>query len=90
MGKESKLVKIYSTDWCYDCKAMLKFFEEKNIAYKVFHVDQDQGAVERLMQLCGGKKIVPTLEIGKKVYVNPSVEFMQTIVSPIKNGLNRI
>ena len=41
MIKSPAFVKMYSADWCHDCKAMLTFFEEKNVAYKVFHVDQD-------------------------------------------------
>jgi glutaredoxin len=83
MNKNSSFVKMYSAEWCHDCKAMLIFFEEKNVAYKVYHVDQDQQATDRLIKLCNGKKIVPTLQIGKKVYINPSIEYMKSIVNPI-------
>jgi glutaredoxin len=86
MNEESALIKMYSADWCHDCKAMLKFFEEKNVAYKVYHVDHDPQAVKQLMKLCDGKKIIPTLEIGNKVYINPSIEFMQDIVNPLDNS----
>jgi len=73
-------VKMYSADWCHDCKAVLSFFEEKNIDYKVINVDTDPKAIERLKQLCDGKKIVPTLEINGKVYINPSIEILNSII----------
>jgi glutaredoxin len=73
-------VKMYSADWCHDCKAVLTFFEEKNIDYKVINVDTDPKAIERLKQLCGGKKIVPTLEINGKVYINPTIDTLNGII----------
>jgi len=73
-------VKMYSADWCYDCKAVLSFFEEKNIDYKVINVDSDPKAVEKLKQLCDGKKIVPTLEINGKVYINPTIDTLKSII----------
>jgi glutaredoxin len=59
---------------------MLSFFEEKNIDYKVINVDTDPRAVEKLKQLCGGKKIVPTLEINGEVYVNPPIDTLKNII----------
>ena len=73
-------VKMYSADWCHDCKAVLSFFEEKNIDYKVINVDSDPKAVEKLKQLCDGKKIVPTLEINGKVYINPTIDTLKGII----------
>jgi len=73
-------VKMYSADWCHDCKAVLSFFEEKNIDYKVINVDSDPKAVEKLKQLCDGKKIVPTLEINGKVYINPTIDTLNSII----------
>jgi glutaredoxin len=73
-------VKMYSANWCHDCKAMLSFFEEKNIDYKVINVDTDPRAIEKLKQLCGGKKIVPTLEIDGEVYVNPPIDKLKSLI----------
>jgi len=73
-------VKMYSANWCHDCKAMQSFFEEKNINYEVINVDADPRAIERLKELCGGKKIVPTLEINGEVYVNPPIDTLKDLV----------
>ena len=83
MENSMPFVKMYSTDWCHDCKALLSFFEEKNVSYKVIHVDTDPQAIEKLKLICGGKKIVPTLEIEGKVYINPSVEYLKSVVNPL-------
>jgi glutaredoxin len=80
MENSMTFIKMYSADWCYDCQAMLSYFEEKNIAYKVINIDHEPHAVEKLKQLCGGKKIIPTLEIEGEVYVNPSVDHLKQIV----------
>jgi mycoredoxin len=73
-------VKMYSTNWCHDCKAMQSFFEEKNIEYEVINVDTDPRAIETLKKLCGGKKIVPTLEIKGAVYVNPPIDTLKGLI----------
>ena len=75
-----EFVKMYSANWCYDCKAMLSFFEEKNVSYKVINVDNNPKAVEKLMQLCDGKKIVPTLEIKGEVYINPTLDSLKDLI----------
>ena len=89
MEHSSPFVKMYSTDWCHDCKTMLSFFEEQNVAYKVFHVDSDPLAVEKLKEICGGKKIVPTLEIEGKTYMIIIKSITNIEKSSIKNmGFN--
>jgi glutaredoxin len=75
-----EFIKMYSAEWCHDCKAMLSFFEEKNVSYKVINVDTDPQAIERLKQLCGGKKIVPTLEIKGEVYINPTLDSLKDLI----------
>ena len=73
-------VKIYSADWCHDCQAILSFFEKQNIDYKVINVDTDPKAIEKLKRLCGGKKIIPTLEINGKVYINPTIDTLTSMM----------
>lgn len=75
-----KFVKMYSADWCFDCKAMVTLFEENNVAYKLFDVDSDPKAIEKLKVLCGGKKIIPTLEIEGQVYVNPTLDSVSKLI----------
>ena len=73
-GGGMHFVKMYAADWCPDCQAMLSFFEKNDVAYKVINVDKNIQAVESLKKICNGKKIVPTLEIEGKVFINPSLD----------------
>ena len=75
-----KFIKMYSADWCFDCKAMVTLFEENNVAYKLFNVDNDPQAIDKLKDLCGGKKIVPTLEIEGQIYVNPTIDSVTKLI----------
>jgi glutaredoxin len=69
-------VKMYSANWCPDCRAMVSFLDKHDVAYQVINVDKNEQAVENLKNLCGGKKIVPTLEVEGKVFINPSIDDM--------------
>lgn len=75
-----KFIKMYSADWCFDCKAMVTLFEENNVAYKLFNVDNDPQAIDKLKDLCSGKKIVPTLEIEGQIYVNPTIDSVTKLI----------
>ena len=78
-----QFVKIYSANWCPDCQAMVSFLDKHDVAYQVINVDKNAKAVENLKTLCGGKKIVPTLEVEGKVFVNPSIdEFGKFLLIP--------
>lgn len=67
-------VKMYSAEWCPDCKEMELFLDKHDVAYQVINVDNNAQAVENLKSLCGGKRIVPTLEVEGKVFINPSID----------------
>ena len=75
-----KFVKMYSADWCYDCKAMVTLFEKNNVAYTLFDVESDPNAIEKLKVLCNGKKIIPTLEIEGEVYINPTLDSVSKLI----------
>ena len=39
-------VKVYSADWCFDCKTVISYLEQNNVAYQLINVDKDQNAVK--------------------------------------------
>ena len=67
-------VKMYSANWCHDCKAMVAFLDNHNVPYQVINVDNNAKAIETLKNLCDGKKIIPTLEVEGRVFINPSID----------------
>ena len=41
-------VKMYSAEWCPDCKEMELFLDKHDVAYQVINVDNNAQAVENL------------------------------------------
>lgn len=59
--KENKLITIYSTVWCIDCKRAKKFFGEQRIPYINIDIEQSPEAMAFVEKVNNGKRIVPTI-----------------------------
>lgn len=81
MESLTPFIKMYSTEWCHDCKAMLALFEENNVICKIIQVDSDPVAIEKLKVICGGKKILPTIEMEGKTFINPSIDYIRGLLN---------
>ncbi|MEW6721545.1 MAG: glutaredoxin family protein [Thermodesulfobacteriota bacterium] len=58
-----KKIIMYTTTWCRDCKAAKKFLGERGIAYDEVDIEQNPEAVEIVMKLNNGMRMVPTLDV---------------------------
>ena len=65
-------VKMFTTTWCGYCKGTKRYLESKGITYEEIDIEQHPEYGEAIEQETGGYRTVPTLEIGGKLYVNPS------------------
>ena len=64
---------MYGTDWCGDCHRAKFFFQQNDIAYDWINVDQDRDAADRIKELNGGYRSVPTIVFDDgSVLVEPS------------------
>ena len=61
-------IRMYTTPWCGDCRNAKRFLDERGIAYEEIDIEREEGAAERVMQLNGGKRKVPTFEIDGRVF----------------------
>ncbi len=52
---------IYGAYWCPDCHRSKKFLGEQFISYRWVDIEQDPQAEELVMQMNGGKRIIPTI-----------------------------
>lgn len=73
---ETRNILMYSTTWCPDCTRAEWVLKENGISFEKIDIEKTAGAAEIVMQLAGGKRIVPTLVITnesgqKKILVNP-------------------
>ena len=66
-------VTMYSTPWCGYCRRLKRQFEEFGIDYREIDVDATPGYDERIIEASGGYRTVPTVEVGDRMLVNPTV-----------------
>lgn len=59
---------MYTTGWCGDCRRAKRFMSEHGIAYEEVNIEEREGAAERVMSLNGGKRKVPTFEVGGRAF----------------------
>jgi mycoredoxin len=65
-------VKMYTTTWCGICVHTKRYLKSKNVEFEEIDIEEHPEHGDRIEQLTGGYRIVPTLEIGGKLMVNPS------------------
>jgi mycoredoxin len=61
-------IKMYTTVWCGDCRRAKKFLNERGVAFEEVNIEEQEGAAERVMSLNGGKRKVPTFEVGGRAF----------------------
>ncbi len=61
-------VKIYTTPWCPDCRMAKRFLNDWKIRFEEIDIDQDPAAAEFVLSVNGGRRKVPTLVVGEKVF----------------------
>ena len=74
-------VTMYSTTWCGYCRRLKRQFDEAGIAYREVDVDADHSHDRRIIELTGGYRVVPTVEIGRSMLVNPTLKEVEAALS---------
>ena len=69
----SKRVTMYSTSWCGYCRRLQRQLDEAGIDYEYVDLDRHGEFDDRIVAKTGGYRVVPTLEIGGELLVNPSL-----------------
>ncbi len=78
-------VRMYSTTWCGHCRRLKRSLQAAGIPFVEIDVDADEHRHygELIMTVTGGYRTVPTVEVGGKLLVNPSVdEVRAALVAP--------
>ena len=78
----SETVTIYTTRTCGPCRRLKRELEEAGVTYREVDVNAHPTLGARIEALTGGFRIVPTVEVGKELMVNPPlIEVLKTVVS---------
>ena len=66
-------IRVYTTNWCSDCWRAKRFLRENDIEFEEIDIEQDDEAVQLVVEKNGGKRRVPTFDIGGSYYGNPTI-----------------
>lgn len=74
-------VTMFSTTWCGYCRRLKRQMEDEGIAFREVDLDRDPSHDARIVKASGGYRTVPTLEIGRRLLVNPSIAEVRDAVA---------
>lgn len=66
-------ITVYWRPMCGYCEELKSELAERGIDYDEVDIWRDRSQAERIKQATGGDEIVPTVQVGQRFLVNPSV-----------------
>ncbi len=73
-------IQVYTTHWCSDCMRAKSFLKENGIKFEETDIEQDEQAMQLVMDKNDGKRSVPTFDIDGKFFGNPPIPELARIV----------
>lgn len=61
-------ITMYTTAWCPDCWRTKSFLKQRGVPYREVNIEEDESAEEIVVRANGGKRKVPTLEVGGRYF----------------------
>lgn len=61
-------ITVYSAGWCPDCWRTKKFLSERGVQFLEVNIEQDEQAEELVLRVNGGRRKVPTLQVGERYF----------------------
>lgn len=80
-GIQARDLVVYSSSWCPDCRRAKRLLEETETRFDEVDIDRDAGAEAVVLQRSGGRRIVPTLRFGDRVWAfNPPPPLLRRLL----------
>lgn len=73
------LVALYSTRWCPDCLGTRRWLTEHRIDFEEVDVDENPRANDLITRYGYGRRVLPTLDVDGRIYINPKPEELTRI-----------
>lgn len=61
MAQGSAGIVVYGTAWCPDCVRAKAFLDQRGIPYTWVDIEQDEAAIQVVLEKNGGLRVVPTI-----------------------------
>lgn len=56
-------IRMYSTQWCADCRAAKSFLKSRDISFEEVDIDADEQSAQQVIRWSGGRRVIPTFAI---------------------------
>ena len=56
-----QILKMYSADWCGDCRRSKRLLDSLNVKYDLIDVETDTVAADRVIEINGGMRSIPVI-----------------------------
>ena len=73
-------IRVYTTNWCSDCWRAKRFLRENDIHFEEIDIEQDEQAIQLVMEKNDGKRRVPTFDIDGSYYGNPTIPELASVL----------
>ena len=61
-------IRLYTTEWCPDCRRAKQFLSERGVLYEEVDVDEDPDAEDLILRVNDGRRKVPTIQVGERYF----------------------
>jgi mycoredoxin len=61
-------IKMYTTEWCSDCRRAKQFLRERGVMVEEINVDESPDAEDLVMRVNDGRRKVPTFEVNGEYF----------------------
>lgn len=73
---------VYSSSWCPDCRNAKRVLHEAETSFDEVDIDQDPVAEALVLERSGGRRVVPTLRFGDRVWAfNPAPPLLRRLLA---------
>ena len=80
LKQKSIKIKVYGADWCRDCINVKNYLSSKDIDFEYIVFSENHDAIAFLEEVNNGKRVIPTIIIEGKIYVNPGINKLIKII----------
>lgn len=74
-------ITLYTSKTCGPCRRLKRRLDEAGIAFEELDINTQPAAARRIEQMTGGYRIVPTVEVGERLLVNPDLNEILGVVA---------
>lgn len=80
-GLDSGNVVLYGSSWCPDCRRARRLLDDAGVGYREVVVDEDPKAEALILTRSGGRRVVPTLLFGERLFAfNPDPALLRRLL----------